>query len=104
MDNQKLVKWGRRLYQAIIDAKMPAMQLLDVANAIRTQKKWENLAPDVKLAIMKIAARCSPDHAEGANVIDLGPLAARDEAANDNDDKASGGTTDGTEDETPRVA
>jgi len=105
MDNQKLVKWGRRLYQAIVDAKVPAMQLLDIANAIRVQKKWENLAPDVKLAIMKIAALCSPDEEKGANVIDLDPLAVREEAANDNDGKASGATsTEGTEGETPRVA
>jgi len=60
MDNRQLIAWSQRLYQAIVDANLPPLQLRDIADAIRTRTPWSSLAPNVKLAIMKISIGCAP--------------------------------------------
>lgn len=60
MENRQLIAWSRKLYQAIVDANLPPLQLRDIAEAIRARKPWPALAPNVKLAIMKISVGSAP--------------------------------------------
>ena len=88
MENRDLIEWAQRLYRGIVEANVPAAQLRDVAVAIRTRKPWSELSPDVKLAVMKMTVRCTPDGSDPEPIIDLPPEAVRD-AANDTGDSAA---------------
>jgi hypothetical protein len=104
MDNRDLVQWAQRLYLAIVDADLPPQQLRDVAGAIRSRAKWSALAPDVKLAIMRMAVRCQPDGSGPDRVIDLPAEAVREASANDNNERTERERSVAPEDDEPKVA